>query len=102
MNKRRELFCREYLRDLNSTQAAIRAGYSPKTANPRAARLLANVSIRERIAELKAQSLARPETQAGVAAQASGFLITRLRISVMSSMAKRMPSRPRPESFTPP
>ena len=28
--------------------------------------------------------------------------MTRLRISVMSSMAKRMPSRPRPEFFTPP
>jgi hypothetical protein len=28
--------------------------------------------------------------------------ITRFRISVMSSMAKRTPSRPRPLSFTPP
>jgi len=25
-------FCEEYLIDLNATQAAIRAGYSPKTA----------------------------------------------------------------------
>ncbi len=29
-------------------------------------------------------------------------LITRFRISLMSSIAKRMPSRPSPESFTPP
>ena len=28
--------------------------------------------------------------------------ITRFRISLMSSIAKRMPSRPRPESLTPP
>lgn len=35
--------------DLNATQAAIRAGYSAKTANEQGARLLANVSIRARI-----------------------------------------------------
>lgn len=38
-------FVREYLIDLNGTQAAIRAGYSAKTANEQAARLLANVSV---------------------------------------------------------
>ena len=32
MNKRQQLFCDEYLIDLNATQAAIRAGYSEKTA----------------------------------------------------------------------
>ncbi|MGO5422344.1 terminase small subunit [Mediterraneibacter faecis] len=37
----------EYLIDLNATQSAIRAGYSPKTANEQGARLLANVSIQE-------------------------------------------------------
>lgn len=40
-------FCEEYLVDYNGTQAAIRAGYSPKTANEQAARLLANVSVSE-------------------------------------------------------
>lgn len=38
-------FVAEYLIDLNGTQAAVRAGYSPKTANEQAARLLANVSV---------------------------------------------------------
>lgn len=42
-------FVEEYLIDLNGTQAAIRAGYSQKTANPQAARLLANVSIQAAI-----------------------------------------------------
>jgi phage terminase small subunit len=42
-------FCSEYLLDLNATQAAIRAGYSERTANEQAARLLVNVSIREEI-----------------------------------------------------
>lgn len=49
LNDRQELFCLEYIKDGNATQAAIRAGYSEKTANPTGARLLANVSIRARI-----------------------------------------------------
>lgn len=32
LNDRQKLFCLEYLKDLNGTQAAIRAGYSKKTA----------------------------------------------------------------------
>jgi len=49
LSPKRERFVDEYLVDLNGTQACIRAGYSPKTANEQAARLLANVSIRARI-----------------------------------------------------
>ncbi len=32
MNARQKKFCDEYLINCNATQAAIRAGYSPKTA----------------------------------------------------------------------
>ena len=46
MNAKQKKFAQEYLIDLNGTQAAIRAGYSPKTANVHGARLLANVNIR--------------------------------------------------------
>jgi hypothetical protein len=42
-------FVREYLVDLNGTQAAIRAGYSPATANEQAARLLAHANVREAV-----------------------------------------------------
>ena len=45
--------CLEYLIDLNATQAAIRAGYSLKTAKEQAARLLSNVNIQKKISELK-------------------------------------------------
>ena len=38
-------FVDEYLVDLNATQAAIRAGYSPRTANEQGPRLLVNVGI---------------------------------------------------------
>jgi phage terminase small subunit len=42
-------FVQEYLIDKNATQAAIRAGYSKKTANEQGARLFANVSVRASI-----------------------------------------------------
>lgn len=43
-------FVEEYLIDLNATQAAIRAGYSPETATPSASRLLTNVNVQDAIA----------------------------------------------------
>ncbi len=46
MNARQKRFCDEYLVSGNATQAAIRAGYSPKTANEQGNRLLANVSVK--------------------------------------------------------
>lgn len=55
LNAKQDMFCREYLIDLNATQAAIRAGYSEKTANEQGARLLANVSVQSRISELKTE-----------------------------------------------
>lgn len=42
-------FVDEYLIDLNATQAAIRAGYSAKTAESAASRLLRNVKVQEAI-----------------------------------------------------
>src|SRR5687767_10030922 len=40
-------FCEEYLIDLNATQAAIRAGYSPKTAHSIGAENLIKPEIQE-------------------------------------------------------
>lgn len=51
LTAKQKLFVDEYLVDLNATQAAIRAGYSEKTANEQGARLLANVSVKEQIDE---------------------------------------------------
>lgn len=55
LTDKQDMFCREYLIDLNATQAAIRAGYSAKTANRIAAKLLSKVDIHNRIAELKSK-----------------------------------------------
>jgi single-stranded DNA-binding protein len=46
---RQLLFVHEYLKDLNGKQAAIRAGYSPKTAESQASRLLRNVKVQNLI-----------------------------------------------------
>lgn len=44
-------FVEEYLVDLNATQAAIRAGYSARTADQQGSRLLANVKVSKAIQE---------------------------------------------------
>lgn len=51
MTDKQKRFCDEYLIDCNATQAAIRAGYSQKTANEQGNRLLANVSVKAYIDE---------------------------------------------------
>jgi phage terminase small subunit len=51
LTARQKLFVLEYLKDLNATQAAIRAGYSPKTAQEQSSRLLSNVMVAEEIAK---------------------------------------------------
>lgn len=51
LTDKQQRFVEEYLVDLNATQAAVRAGYSAKTANEQGARLLANVSVKNAIRE---------------------------------------------------
>ena len=51
MNARRKRFCDEYLIDCNATQAAIRAGYSAKTAKITGAKLLTNANLKAYIEE---------------------------------------------------
>lgn len=49
MTARQKRFCDEYLIDLNGTQAAIRAGYSPRSARQIADRNMSNNDIRQYI-----------------------------------------------------
>lgn len=55
MSAKQWLFCAEYLTDLNATQAAIRAGYSTKTASRIGPELLGKTCIQARVEELKAR-----------------------------------------------
>lgn len=54
LTARQEKFCYEYVIDLNATQAALRAGYSEKTAYSSGSRLLKNVEIQKFIQTLQA------------------------------------------------
>lgn len=49
MTAKQQRFVEEYLVDLNATQAAIRAGYSPKTAKSIGQRLLTFVDVKASI-----------------------------------------------------
>lgn len=53
LSPKQKRFVDEYLLDLNSTQAAIRAGYSPKSANSAGPRLLENVDVAAAIISAK-------------------------------------------------
>ena len=56
MTDKQARFCEEYMVDLNATQAAIRAGYSPASAKTVGPRLLENVGVQKLIAQLQADA----------------------------------------------
>jgi len=51
LKDRQKMFIAEYLLDRNATKAAIRAGYSPKTAYSQGQRLLKNVEIQKALSK---------------------------------------------------
>jgi phage terminase small subunit len=56
LTKKKQLFVTEYVKDFNGRQSAIRAGYSPDSAEKQAYRLLQEPFIKELVAEqLKAK-----------------------------------------------
>ncbi|NHB92962.1 terminase small subunit [Photorhabdus cinerea] len=64
LTDKQEMFCCEYLVDLNATQAAIRAGYSESTARNIGCENLAKHNIQSRIAELKSKRNERVQVDA--------------------------------------
>lgn len=64
LSDKQERFCQEYLIDLNATQAAIRSGYSRRTANRIATENLSKPVIADRIANLNAERLCRVRVDA--------------------------------------
>ena len=64
LNPKQAKFCEEYIVDLNGKQAAIRAGYSEKTAENQASRLLSIDKVKEYISFLKGQREKRTEITA--------------------------------------
>ncbi len=74
-------FVEEYLIDLNATQAAIRAGYSERTANEQGAQLLAKLSIQAAVAEAMAARSERLKIDAD-------WVLTRLTHEVTADLAE--------------
>jgi|DEB0MinimDraft_10_1074344.scaffolds.fasta_scaffold49046_2 phage terminase small subunit len=56
LSPKQEKFCQEYINTGNATQSYINAGYSKTGADAGASRLLGNVSIKDRLEELKAEA----------------------------------------------
>ena len=65
LTKKQRRFADEYLVDCNGTKAAIRAGYSRKTANEQAAKLMKNKKIKayisEKLEELSSERIAKAQ-----------------------------------------
>lgn len=64
LNPKRQRFVVEYLKDLNATQAAIRAGYSPNGASTAGERLLRIVEIQQAVSAAQAKHLAKADISA--------------------------------------
>ncbi|HYX83237.1 MAG TPA: terminase small subunit [Gemmatimonadales bacterium] len=64
LTPKQQRFVAEYLVDLNATQAAIRAGYSPASAEVLGSRLLRNAQIAAAIAKAQGKQLAKLELTA--------------------------------------
>ena len=61
LTERQKRFADEYLVDLNGKQAAIRAGYSERTAEAQASRLLSNVKVQHHIQKRRKERVERTE-----------------------------------------
>lgn len=59
LTPKQERFCQEYIVDYNGTQAAIRTGYSGKSAGSQAGRLLKNAKVLARVRQLQAEQVQR-------------------------------------------
>ena len=59
LNGKRQLFVLEYLKDLNASAAAVRAGYSPRTARQQAYRMLQEPEIAEAVSRAQAERAER-------------------------------------------
>lgn len=73
LTPKQQQFVAHYLANgLNATRAAIAAGYSPKTADSQASRMLKNAKVRRVVDERKEQGLAKLEITAGRVLEAIG------------------------------
>jgi phage terminase small subunit len=89
LTPKQERFVEEYLRDLNATKAAIRAGYAPRAAQEQSSRLLSNAMVADAVARAKAERAAR----AGIDADRVLEEIKALALANLSDFASWGPGR---------
>jgi phage terminase small subunit len=77
LTPKQQAFCEEYLIDLNATQAAIRAGYSAKTANVIGPENLAKPCIAEKVQEAMRKRSKKTEINAAWVLEKSVILYDR-------------------------
>ncbi|KAA1194841.1 terminase small subunit [Photorhabdus heterorhabditis] len=65
LTTKQRMFSHEYIVDLNATQAAIRAGYSPKRASEMGYSLLKNPLVNQHIEQLKQERVQQLGVDAG-------------------------------------
>lgn len=80
LTSKQQRFVDEYLIDLNATQAAIRAGYSPATAEQQGSRLLSNVKVQAHVTEQQNARSERTRVDAD-------WLLTRLADEAVADVA---------------
>ena len=97
---KQERFVAEYLIDLNATQAAIRAGYSPETAKQQGSRLLTIADVKRAVESANqaiVEAVMGPEegSAAWIVAEAVRVVreseTPRDRVPALSLLAKRFP-----------
>ena len=79
LTAKQAVFCREYLIDLNATQAAVRAGYSPNTAAEMGYENLRKPQIVEKVVQLQSERSTRTEITAD-------WVLSKLRENVCRAM----------------
>lgn len=94
MTAKQQRFCEEYLIDLNATRAAIRAGYSPKSAKTNGPRLLENAGIRARVEAM----MARLSRRTGVSAERVVRELARVAFASMPDVVDMRTATLRPDA----
>jgi len=80
LTPKQQRFCQEYLIDLNATQAAIRAGYAPGSAEVSGSRLLRNAKILALVDNGKADRSAKTRVDAA-------YVLSRLHAEAEADLA---------------
>jgi phage terminase small subunit len=97
ISPKQQRFADEYLVDLNATQAAIRAGYSEKTAAQQGHQLLQKTSVRDAIEAGRAQRAERTAVTADrVIAELAAIATTCARSTTFAIRRSRTTPRPAP------